>query len=419
MPEFEPKSLHSLDKKGGGREISGLEPQNERFSSLEVERDIEILKINKEIKLNINPDKLYVFVNPKKGEQEFQVEAPHWRTISKENIHSSYDSENGKEFYYTANTKGVGYLKPTLRNESLDNWDNWNRIDEYEMPGAFGLSDKDDFVTKDGDVVIKSKWLTDQGLRTELFQSFGRLKNLYYKGKLTSIKELREKKIIPNQKEIIPQIGIRLLKINNRIAEVKESEPQRAHELFVKAFEVFNKETEDKKLDLPKLEIGNPESENLYFKTFFERMGKNMAVFQDIGYIGWHLHSTNITLAAEIVDIGPYQPWTLDKDDEEFVKIYDGVRRGVWKDFRDVAYGLRYLINAGKNLEMSIPKRQELVESFMEEFSKNLKDENLKDEMVTKKDLEKVCRKIIEAILVHKKNLGSLKHGVDIKDWEL
>jgi hypothetical protein len=417
--EFHPKSLHELDKKGGGREIAGLKPKNEHFSSLEVDRDIEILKRNKEIKCNTNLDESYVFVNPKKGKLEMKVEAPHWRTISKENIHASYESEQGEEFFYTANTKGVGYLKPTLRDESLDDWDNWNRIDEYEIPGAFGLSDKDDFVTTDGDVVIKSKWLTDQGLRTELFSSFGRLKNLYYKGKLTSIKKLREEGIIPNQKEIIPQIGIRLLKTNTRIAEVKGSDEERSKELFEKAFEVFNKEVKDKKLNLPELKLRDPESEKIYFKTFFERMGQNLAVFQNIGYVGWHLHSANITLAAEIVDIGPYFPWRDLKDDEEFVKLYNGVRRGVWKDFRDIAYDLRLLIKAGKNINMSIPNRTELVENFMSEFSKKLDDEKLKLEKSERQDLETACRKVLEAVIIKKNNLGSLKHGADVKDWEL
>jgi hypothetical protein len=304
-----------------------------------------------------------------------------------------------------------------LKDKNLDDYKDWIRIDEYDYEGAYGMSGKDDFYSEDGDLVLKSKWLNEQGLRTELYYSFGKLKNAYYQGELVSVESLRAMGIIPNRKTFIPHIGIRLLKLNTRIAEVKESEPSRATELFKKAFEIFNQESQDRKLDLPKIVFGDPESEKIYFTEFFKRMGTNLAVFQNLGYIGWHLHSANTTLAAEIVDIGPYQPWSIDKNDDEFVKLHQGVRRGVWKDFRDTAYGLRYLIQAGKAVGMQVPDREVLIQDFMDAFLGALKDEYLHDEQVAKADLISACSRVLNAVIVERKNLPSLKHGGDVSEW--
>lgn len=148
-------------------------------------------------------------------------------------------------------------------------------------------------------------------------------------------------------------------------------------------------------------------------------MGTNLAVFQNLGYIGWHLHSANTTLAAEIVDIGPYQPWSIDKNDDEFVKLHQGVRRGVWKDFRDTAYGLRYLIQAGKAVDMQVPDRELLVQDFIGAFSASLKDDYLVDEQVAKADLINACSGVMNAVIVERKNLPSLKHGGEVSEWAI
>lgn len=416
----ERKSLHELDKPGGGREIEGLEPKLELFSPLDIDRDIELLKKNKEIVCDTDLRDLYVFLNPSGGERKLFVEAPHWRTVSHENIRAMYKSEQGPEFYYTANTKGVGYLKPTLKlaKESIDNWDTWRRIDENGVEGAFGLSDKDDFYADDGDLVLKSKWLTNQGLRTELFSSFGKLKNMYFQGKLTPVRELRQKGVLPSQKLFVPHIGIRLMKMNTRIAEVKESNPERSKELFTKAFHIFNLENIHKNLGFPELIAGDPQSEKIFFETFAKRMGKNAAVFQNLGYIGWQLHSANVTMAAEIIDIGPYQHWK-DYGEEEFIREYQGLRRGVWKDMRDIAYGLRFLTQAGSRNGMHIPDAEFLVSSFMDEFSKSLGDNQLEGEGVTRDTLESACHRVMDVVLVERKHLAALKHGADVPDWGL
>lgn len=412
-----PLRIQDEDKKTG-RTISGLESKIENFSLLVPERDIEFLKKNKEIKSSVDLDTLYVFINPQNGNQQKYVEAPHWRTISEKNITSSFESEQGQEFFYTANVKGVGYLKPTLQGKSIDDYEEWNRLDEYEEDGAYGLSGKGEFFSNDGDLVLKSKWLIDKGLRTELFASFGRLKNIYFQGELISVKELREKGVIPSQKKFIPAIGVRLLKDNTRIEQVKKSSPEQSLQFFIETFDIFNKETKDKKIDLPEIKIGDPELEKVYFSEFFRRMGNNLAVLQNIGYICWHAHSANVTLAAEIVDIGPYDTWDSDKD-EMFVKEYYGVRRGVLKDIRDIAYGLRYLVEAGETCHLTVSNREELVEIFLSGFEKKI--DMYQAEIVQKSSVNAIktmIQKILNKVVVKGKRLPSLKH-FDISDWSI
>lgn len=412
-------NLSDLDVKG--REIFGLEPKLEKFSRLVSGEDFTLLKKNEAIQSEKNLDEAFIFVNPTGGTESRLVQAPHWRTISQDQIHASLETDYGSEFYYTVDTKGVGYLKPTLKGDnSLDEYQDWNRTDEYGYKNAYGLADKEDFFTSEGDLVEKSKQLTNEGLRTELYYAIGELKNVCYQGKLTPVEELRKKKIIPSKKELTPEMGIRLLKINTRIAEVKDSDEKRAKELFAKAFDVFNKESQDKKLDLPEVTIGDLESEKLYFQEFFKRMGQNIAVLQNIGYIGWHMHSANVTLAAEIVDIGPYESWQKCKDDEEFVKEYAGVRRGVWKDMRDIAYGLKFLIQSGEQVNMTVPNANDLVDSYFQSCFARLDESRLQTEqMVDQQAFKEALTKVTKAVLLENKKLASLKHGSDVDDWNI
>jgi len=411
--------LSDLDVKG--REILGLESKPEKFSLLENNIDYSFVETNKLITTDVRPEDHMVFINPGGGDREYPVDAPHWRTISKANIKASIQTPTGKDFFYTINTKGVGYLKPTLKgSNNLDAFDSWNRIDEYELEGAYGLADKGDFKNSDGRVMVKANYFLNNGLRTEAYLAIADLKNVIYKGKKTSIKELQETKVIPTRLNVKPQIAQRLLKTNTRIAELKESDSKRGIELLKNAYEVFNQETIDKRLDLLKLDFANPQSAVVYTREFSKRMGKNLAVLQNLGYIGWHLHSANITLAAEIVDIGPILPAEDYKDDQEFVKNYNGVMRGVLKDIRDVSYDLKFLLHSvekltGKNLDIS-----ELCQIYLDSFKDGLDQQQLKKNGGFKgEDIINMFEKISSAVLVEDRSLPSLKHGADISDWGL
>ncbi len=418
------KSLHELDKKSGGREITGLNPKLENFSRLEIGTDIEIEKKNTEIVSSQNLDSQYMFVNPTNGEIERLVEAPHWRAITSNLIHSSWrDGDDNNHFYYTANIKGSGYLKNSLlniKNKMLDDYEHWNRNDDEGLPDAFGLGCKQDFIPADGDIITKSKWLTSNGLRTELYSSYGKLKNIYFKGEKKSITEMRSENIIPNQKEFVPYIGMRLLKSNTRIAEVKEHEPNISRDLFKDAFNVYNQEIHDSNLSIPEIVFGDPESEIQFFNTFAERMGNNLAVLQNLGIIGWYMHSSNITLAAEIVDIGPYLNYAeMTPDHTLQLELINGIRRGIWKDFRDITYGLRYLVKAGQSCGMTVPDKHVFVNKVINGFHDMLDDSELVTMQLKRDDLERALFQVLNTHIIHKQRLEPLRETVSPLHWDL
>lgn len=412
--------LADLDVKG--RDIAGLEPRLERFSHLELDRDVKRVVRNERVTSPYDLDRAFVFVNPTGGDVSLLVEPPHLRTITHSGIKAAYDGDHVRETYYAANTKGVGYLKPTLKGGlPLDAYDDWKRVDEYGRTGAYGFSDADDFYDPNGGPLWKSEFLTEAGLRTELFYAAGDLCRVYYKGKNVSVWELQRQGVLPSVREFSAKIGIRLLKTNTRIAEFKEADDDRARDLMAQAFEVFNRENADKELGFPQLVLGDPASERLYFRTFFERMGKNLAVFQNIGYIGWHLHSANVTLAAEVVDTGAYMHASYyDNPDsyDEFLRPYAGVRRGILKDMRDIAYGLKSLLAGAKGHGLACGSRAGLVEAYCQAFEESLDVAALDREGIQRKPLAKAFRTIAAAVLLNGQRLASIKHGeADVRDW--
>lgn len=414
--------LTDLDVKG--RDIAGLEPRFERFSHLELGRDVKRVVRNERVTSPYDLDRAFVFVNPTGGEVALLVEPPHLRTITHPGIEAMYTGDRVRETYYAANTKGVGYLKPTLKGGlPLDAYDDWKRVDEYGRSGAYGFSDADDFYDPNGGPLWKSEFLTEAGLRTELFYAAGDLCRVYYKGKNVSVWELQRGGILPSTREFSAKIGIRLMKDNTRVAEFKDADDDRARDLMAQAFDVFNRENADKGLGFPELAFGEPASERLFFRTFFERMGRNLAVFQNIGYIGWHMHSANITLAAEIVDTGAYMHASYyDTDDsrEEFLRLYAGVRRGILKDIRDVTNTLKLLFKSAKARGLAVGNRETLTSAFSEAFESSLDRDALLREGIDRDALIAAFRKITYAVLAEGRNLASIKRGeADVADWGL
>lgn len=421
-----PLKLNDLDVKG--REIAGLEPKIEKFSRLTT-KDFILSQKLEGITSDLDLESAFIFVNPLSGTEERLVEAPHWRTISTK-AHAKYTMPNGKtKHYYTFNTKGCGYLKPSLKGgNTLDKYDDWHRTNEYGAEGSYGLAQMSGTFIDDEDVelVDKTKWLTENGLRTELYWGVAELKNIYYKGKLVSIKKLKEKGIIPNVDDYVPSMGVRLLKTNTRIAEITETDDvARAVALFKDAFETFNQENTDEDLGYAELRFGDQKSEETFFKTFFERMGKNLAVLQNLGIVGWGLHSANVTMAAEIVDIGDCNVWThyqRVENGDDYIQKHSGVRRGSLKDASDIAYGLKKLIQTGNEIGIKIPDKEVLVDKFMDTLESNLNEEMLRTQEYKKEEIINAVRKIIEATIItlgDGKRLPTLKHGRKISDWGL
>src|SRR3990172_525415 len=418
----EKPKLADLDVRG--REIFGLESRPERFSRLVPGRDLEILVKAGDISSESDLDEAFVFVNPSAGEESLPVEPPHWRTVTKRGINATREPPSGKDFFYATNTKGVGYLKPTVKGgRSLDEYGDWNRVDEYEREGGYGIADAEEFYQGKSDVIRLSRKFADEGMRVEMYYYVGKLKSVYYRGKQESIDSLRRKKIIPSSRHLTPEIAIRLFKTNARVAEAADSDDPRAKELMREGFDVFNRETKDKGLGFPELRVGEPGHEKIFFKEFFRRMGRNLAAFQNTGYIGWHVHSSNITLAAEIADIGSYMHHSYYEEYEDadtYVKKYSGVRRGTLKDMRDFAYNLREFIGAAEHLGMSHGEMQELVDVYLQSFHKALDPKKIAVEGLDVNQLFSVAEKITTAVLIDGKHLSSLKQKkADIQDWNL
>ncbi len=419
QPKSEMPSL--VEKDTSGRSISGLDPKFERFTTLVEGKDYTIREINKKIIVDSSPQEHFVFINPKKGDKGYLVEAPHWRTVTQEGINATLETDGGRDYFYTLNIKGVGYLKPTLqRKYTLDDYDDWNRLDEYDLEGAYGLADKEDFMNSDGSVMIKSDYFIKNGLRTEAYWTIAKLHNVIYKGRRKTIANMQKESKIPSNQKVKPEIGLRLLKTNTRIAELKEAGPDRQKVLLREAFDVFNRETKDKNLDFPELKVEIKESQEMFLNEFAKRMGENLAVLQNLGYIGWHMHSSNITLAAEIVDIGPYLPGEDYKGDPEFVSEYNGVWRGTLKDMRDISYDLKFLLRAFEEITGGYFDRNNFAMSFVSAFNRKLDVEMLrKNSTMNKGALIDMCKKIMDLSIVQNQRLKALKHGADVSDWDI
>ena len=417
------------DEEKGYRLIGGVPERAERFTRLEKEVDYEFIKTNDKVRSEKSIEDFMLFVNPSGGKEEAVIKAPHWRTVTIPRVKTEVlrDKMVGDDFveehvpFYDLNIKGVGYLKPSVAGENrLDDYDSWiTKIDhEHHDFGykTYGIMSKAEY-NFDSNLIVNTNYFLQHGLRTEVFWGAARLKRVVYRGRMVTIDELRKEGVILKRRDYTPVMGVRLLKTNDRIQEAAESDERRAS-IFKKAFDVFNQESEDSNLGFPKLDIKNPEHQRIYFEEFFKRMGGNMAVMLNIGYMHNTLHSANVTMAAEVADVGTMQNWKNDGD-EKHTKIFGGLRRGHIKDMRDIAYGLKILLGAGQKLWMSTGDSRELLEGFMDGFDHKLDREDLKKDQATDpKGARDWMERIIKAVVVEGKNLPSLLRS-EVTDWRI
>src|SRR5579872_1491869 len=407
-------------ERGYGREIEGLEPKPERFSKLEQDRDYDLFQTNHNITANQNLAEFFIFVNPGAGDQIRIVQPPHWRSIDTPGLEAVLHLPGSPDVrFYTANTKGAGYLKPTVKNNGglnqLDAWVIKDRAGEQESGyKVLGLSGEHEYLK--GKVIDKSNFLISKGLRCESYWGLARLKQVYFKGELVPIERLKKKGVILNRKNYVPEEGVRLLKTNTRIEEAYRSD-QRRLEIFKTAFEIFNRENKDSNLGFPEINIGDKEQERLYFKEFFRRMGKNSATLLNLGMVHAYLHSSNVTMAAEIADIGSLDH-NADIKDKTLKHHYNGVPFLHIKDMRDIAYDLRYLLNAGKRAGLHTGKRQDLADSFVEGFNSIFNNNEVGQQQIDPDFAKKWMLEIIKTVIVERNNLPSLNYS-DIEDWGL
>ncbi|MBA3733057.1 hypothetical protein H0W91_01640 [Patescibacteria group bacterium] len=415
-------TLKELDN-FSGREIEGIESKPEKFLSLKEDDDFIIVKKNEGVVSDRKLTDFIVFISPSMGTETKIVEAPHWRAINDDNVHSSIEiNAPGNlphvEYFYGVSTKGIGYMKPTAKGLNIEEYDSWTVKDKEGVNDqgykVLGLISKEE--AEGGTLIEKSEKLLALGLRTELYWGMAELKRIPFKGKMMTVDELREKKIISPRKDYTPYEVVRLLKMNNRIAEANQSE-QRRLELFRKAFDVFNQETRDKDLLLPEIMLGDPAKEQIYFKEFFKRMAENMAILLNIGHDHGYLHSANVSLAAEIADVGTISPWQEEEDKDNLNK-YSEVRRSHLKDMRDVCYGLKILIKAGKRAGLDSGDKAILEQVFFDAFNSVLDPKKVEAQKTNPKNAEKWMRQIFNSVIIKGENLPSLLHN-EVEDWNI
>ena len=417
MKENTPK-LEELDVKG--RDIEGLKPKNEMFSRLEADTDWKVESVCSDLESSIKLEDSMFFINPSNGDVSLKVEAPHWRSITQEEIMSKMETELGTEYFYEANVKGCGYLKPTLKGcHSIEEYDDWHRTNEYDILGAYGLADRSEFFNKEGNIISHTKYLIEHGLRTEMYGAWGKLRNLYYQGKKISVQELRDLNVIPNSKDLVPAIGLRFLKTNTRAAEFTDQSDDLSRQFIANAFETFNRESVDKKLDLPVANIEDKTTHPTFFSTFLERMGRNLAVLNNLGYSDWHLHSSNITMAAEIADIGVIYDAKYVKERDDSKGIVNGVRIGYIKDMRDTGYTIATMLRRAEELGFNIGNRNELYQSCLKGFEENVNSLMIKSSQKAKsEDHVKLFSYIMKRSIVDNSPLPSIKK-VSPSDWKI
>lgn len=415
--------MWKLDE-SSGREIGGLPSRSENFARLEEGRDYQIVKQNPDVHSLRPLQDFFVFVSQDAGTETRDVHAPHWRTSNVEDVSTFVTTRvnNGNTFverhvpYYAVNTKGVGYLKPTLKDKKIEDFDTWWKPDEPEHDFGYkmlGLSSRSEFVPSQ--IIEKSQFLLRAGLRTEVYWGIARLQQVYYKGEPTSIDRLRELGVILKRRDYQPYMAVRLLKSDDRIEEARYADDRRKS-IFVHAFEIFNREIDDSQLNAPKLNIERTEDQTKFFQEFFRRMGANMAVLLNIGYTHFRLHSSNITTAAEIVDLGTMSHWSAGKNDPVFEKQYNGVRRSHLKDMRDMVFGLKRFCTAGKLAGLKTGVSEGLVLAFLEGFDAEFKPKYVKEiQKTNSENARKWLEAILRALIINDKKLPSLLHDDEEK----
>ncbi|MBI5221161.1 MAG: hypothetical protein HY978_05030 [Candidatus Liptonbacteria bacterium] len=402
-----------------GREIAGLPNVEEKFSRLEKGADYVVAAENPRIHSDRSLEDFFVFINPNVGEEKLTIEPPHWRVITWPDVDTQMDipdaTSTRKEPFFSVSTKGVGYLKPSAQGGSIDEYETWMEEDEAEEHDfgykMFGLSSADDYLS--GDVMRKSEHLLSRGLRTEAYWGVAKMERVYYQGELRTIEELKKMGVIVDNPEYAPYQAVRVLKTNDRVEQVYQNDEKRK-EIFEHAFRAYNKENERLGVE-QRLAMGDSEDEKKFLIDFYRRMGKNFAVLINLGYSHFRLHSSNVTMAAEIVDIGTMGHWSLDED-ERFNEMSDGVRRSHIKDLRDIAYSMKYLRVAAREAGLSRPDREQCRREFIEAFKENF-DEKLSGEQGTDPaGIMRWIEKITEAVWLKSLRLPALQN-YEITDW--
>ena len=414
--------------KSSGRSIERISNAKEKFLVLREEIDYVPILVNEYIESDHGYQNFVFFISPSLGETEKEIEAPHWRTITTKDsltvLKNPYSSNLGADCFFEVNTKGVGYTKPKASdNKNIEDETYWSEKDpgnEHEYGGwkVYGLSSKIDyFLYKKQDIMKKSMFLHSQGLRTEIYWAIQKLQRIPYRGEMKTIRELKDVGVVPDHRLYHPHIAERVMKTNSRIEEIYKSD-QRREGLFFRMFETYNQESRFKGLQV--LDSSNKKDHGEFQRIFTERMGRNLAVLFNSGYMHLALHSSNVTLASEMVDIGPMMHTSQDEKNKlGWNTLYRGLNYGHIKDIRDVCYGLRYLRRSFGLLDKSRLDKEDYFHSLKNATSEYFNQERVTVSQERKRAFLWWVETISRKIFLENENLPSLeKNGrVLSKDW--
>ena len=421
FPERTPDPARFVESKG--REIEGLPSRVERFSCLSGE-SVSVVGVNPNVASTRPSSDFFLFVNPSKGTETATVHAPHWRAVTTPSRETIWARERGRKStvrvpYYEVGVKGCGFLKPSLEAGNLDAYDRWSvtkKNGEDEQTMLLGLAERNDFERGVG-VINDSQYMLEMGLRTELYWTVQELKEIPFRGKLASVKTLWRKGVIPEGRR--PFQALRLFRTNTRIEEAVAN-PGRRAEIFSAAFATFNRETADLGLDLPVLDASRPEHQRLFAKEFHRRMGQNLAVLINASKTHSHLHSSNITMAAEIADLEsladarfPVTSFALSHGE-----MVGDTNRLFLKDIRDAAYSSWMVAKAMKKAGLDAGPSADRKAAVMEGFAKVCSPQKMRAHAIptTRKSIEYWMERIFDKTLVREERLVSLLNG-EVDDW--
>lgn len=408
-----------------GREIEGIPVVNAPFRRLRVGQDFSFLAGNDSVVSTASPAEYIYFLDTvSKGGDivELPVVAPHWRSVTQHDSAQKYElaitNDRGEivnEPFFEVNTKGGGYTKPSAKGIDFASYSTWTLDPTDSESRVFGcISDWDG---QDQDFYVnKSNELTSAGLRCEVNWTTAKAEALPFRGRMRSIDWLKIHGVLPNDPEFFPIINTRLLKTNTRIEEALKASDRRG-DIFTNAFETFNREQEYKGQQTYPLD--DPKTREAYFVTFFGHMGKNLSVLMNNDYLHTALHSSNISMAAEIMDIDTVHQNSENRDtDPQLLNKFSGVALGHLKDIRDMATSLQTLLTAANKAMISMPETQRLAEEFMTVLESNLDSAKLSAVDHEKGQVLSVVKWIVNKIVVEGEALPSLKNN-DISSWEL
>lgn len=417
FPERTPSPERFVDAKG--REIEGLPSREERFSRLGGE-SVRIIAMNPTISTKRSPSDYFLFVNPSNGTETATVHAPHWRSVTSTSGETAWAKGRQKKStvrapYYEVNVKGCGFLKPSLEAGNFDAYDRWSvtkKNGEDDLTMLLGLAERQDFERGVG-VINDSQYMVEMGLRTELYWTVQELKEMPFRGKLVPVEELWKKGVIPEKTR--PFQALRLLKTNTRIEEAVANAGRRA-EIFGAAFATFNRETSDLGLDLPELDASNREHQRIFASEFHRRMGQNLAALINTGKHHSHLHSSNITMAAEIADLESLA--TVRFLESSFARghgeMVGDTNRLFLKDIRDTAYSCWMFAKAMRKAGLDAGSSEDRMAATMEGFLNKLRSQQYfraNAIPTSRKSIEHWVGRIFDKTLVREERLVSLLNG--------